>query len=93
MSNERETKVNIDDNAQMINIINATAFEKGKTYMLKVSGKHLKEHEYYVVKYAIKGLIDAFKERGIDVIINACPFDIDVVEIKEQYTNNGGEGE
>ena len=77
MSNERETKVNIDDNAQMI----------------KVSGKHLNEHEYYVVKYAIKGLIDAFKKRGIDVIINACPFDIDVVEIKEQYTNNGGEGE
>ena len=55
--------------------------------MLTVSGK------YDILKYATKWLIDAFKEKGIDVIVNASPLDIDVVEIKEQHTNNGGEEE
>ena len=69
----------------VIKIVNATAFEKGKTYLIKIDlGDTPTEHVSELLK-AIQGLFD---ERGIDVILYINSIEIEAVEIKRGNEND-----
>ena len=72
---------------EVIKIIDATAFEKGKTYLINIDcGDLPKEYALSTLQHIKK----MFDDKGIDVIMCHNHIKIEAIEIKkEEETTNG----
>jgi len=71
----------------VIKIIEATAFEKDKTYLLKVNFP--KEYPKEDCMKVFSAIGNIFKKKNIDVILYPNDFDIQAIEIQKEENKNG----